>query len=138
MARTARKGSRTTHAVRDGRLNQLDLPVRPGHLTAVRVVEANVPRLTGPDWLFIHSPITFAIALPDGLALGAVVEWEDQPGGSWQDWLYTVVTAISGTSVTFAHAGRGPSGALEAARAGNTLKTARERGERAALRRDMP
>lgn len=127
MRKTTRKGSRTKHAVRDGCLWQLDLPVWPASLTAVRVVEANVPRITGPDWLIIHGPVTFRIELPDGLAPGAVVEWDDQPGGSWQGYWYTTVTAISDTSVTFRHAGHGPEGALEAARFGSDIRNGARR-----------
>jgi hypothetical protein len=120
---TPRKGAKTTHAVSAGCLSQLDLPVRPGFLTAARVIEANVPRITGPDWLiFYPSPVTFSIALPAGLKAGTVVEWEDRQHGSWRDWLYTVVTAVSETSVAFAHAGRGPDGALAAAMAANTIR----------------
>ena len=119
-----RKGSTTTHRVTGGCLGQLDLPVHPGHLTAVRVVEANVPRITGPDWLIFHpSVIAFEIMLPDGLAPGAVVEWDDRPGGDWDCW-YTVVTAVSATSVTVTHCGRGPDGALAAAVKSSGMRSA--------------
>jgi hypothetical protein len=124
MARKSpRKGSKTTHAVTGGCLGQLDLPAWPGFLTGVRVVEANVPRITR-DMVICHDAVTFRIMLPPDLAPGTVVEWEDRQGGSWRDWLYTVVTASSAKSVTFAHAGRGPDGALEAARRGSAIRSA--------------
>lgn len=116
----------TTHMVSERRLGQLDLPAVPGFLTAVRVVEANVPRIVGPDWLFIHSPITFTIDLPDDLAPGMVVEWDDA-GDAGDYCLYTVVTRLTAGSVTFAHFGRGPDAALSAARYANT--TFRREGE---------
>ena len=122
MRKTTRKGSRTRHTVRGGRLNQLDLPVWPASLTAVRVVEANFPRITGPDWLIIHGPVTFSVELPIGLVPGAVVEWDERPDSFWPDYWYTTVTFIRETSITFRHAGRGPDGALEAARFGSYIK----------------
>jgi hypothetical protein len=115
-----RRGDRSTHAVRGGCLRQRDLPVHSGHLSGVRVVEANVPRITGPDWLFFHDVTEFRIDLPEGLAAGQVVEWDDQPPIGPGPW-YTVVTEITAESVTFAHCGRGPDGALAAALAANAM-----------------
>lgn len=111
------RAKHTTHAVKDGRLGQLDLPHRPGFLKAVRVVEANVPRITR-DLLICHGPVTFTVMLPPDLKVGAVVEWAE--GECLADCSYTVVTAISGTSVTFAHLGRDAEGALAAALWANT------------------
>jgi hypothetical protein len=112
---------RTTHAVTNGCLGQLDLPHRPGFLTAARVVEANVPRITR-DLLICHGPVTFRIMLPPDLKPGTVVEWADAPDGSYADRACTVVTAVSARSVTFAHYGRDAKGALAAARAANKLR----------------
>jgi len=112
----------TEHALAGGCLQQLDLPVKPGHLRAARVIEANVPRLTGDDWMFIYGGVTFMIELPRGLRPGAVVEWDDR-----QDELncaYTVVTAMTATSITFAHCGRGAKGALAAASAASAMRSA--------------
>jgi hypothetical protein len=110
---------RTTHAVTGGYLGQLDLPHRPGHLKAVRVAEANVPRITR-DLLICHGPVTFNIMLPPDLEPGMVVEWAE--GESLAGCTYTVVTALSATSVTFAHYGRDAKGALAAAQAANELR----------------
>jgi hypothetical protein len=118
----ARRPRITTHAVTNGYLGQLDLPVKPGFLTAVRETYANVPRLTGPDWTIAHTLPRFGIMLPAGLAPGAVVEWADTPGGeaALAGLNYTVVTAISPRSVSFAHFGRDADGALAAAYYANT------------------
>ena len=111
------RAKHTTHAVRNGYLDQLDLPHHPGFLKAVRTVEANVPRITR-DWLIVHGPVTFSVSLPADLKPGTVVEWAD--GESLADCSYTVVTALTATSVTFAHLGRDATGALEAALWANT------------------
>jgi hypothetical protein len=112
---------RTAHAVTGGYLGQLDLPHHPGFLKAVRTVEANVPRITR-GWLIVHGPVTFSVTLPADLAPGMVVEWADAPDQVLADCTYTVVTAMSATSVTFAHYGRDADGALAAAVAGNGLR----------------
>jgi hypothetical protein len=117
-----RKPRITTHAITRGYLDQLDLPVKPGFLTAVRETIANVPRITGPNWTIAHTLPRFGIMLPAGLAPGTVVEWADTPGGeaTLADLNYTVVTAISARSVSFAHFGRDADGALAAAYYANT------------------
>jgi hypothetical protein len=112
---------RTTHAITDGCLGQLDLPVKPGFLVAVRVTLANVPRITGPAWLIRHTLPWFTIALPDEpLTPGTVVEWANAPDEALADLYYTVVEAISDRSVTFAHFGKDAGGALSAAYYANT------------------
>ena len=111
---------RTTHAITNGCLGQLDLPVKPGFLVAVRVTLANVPRITGPAWLIRHTLPWFTIALPDELMPGTVVEWARQPDTSIADLYYTVVEAIDGRTVTFAHFGADADGALAAAFYANT------------------
>jgi hypothetical protein len=113
------RAKHTTHAVKNGCLDQLDLPHRPGYLKAVRVVEANVPRITR-DLTIRHGPVTFQVMLPPDLKPGTVIEWADAPDESLADCAYTVVTAVSAKSVTFAHLGRDATGALEAAFWANT------------------
>ena len=49
-----------------------------------------------------------------------VMEWANTLDQVDTDRTYTVVTALSRTSVTFAHFGRGAKGALEAAFFANT------------------
>jgi hypothetical protein len=110
----------TTHALTDGCLGQLDLPVRPGFLVAVRVTVANVPRITGPAWLIRHTLPWLTIALPDDLRPGQVVEWASQPDETLADLYYTVVEAITPRAVTFAHFGRDADAALAAAYYANT------------------
>lgn len=120
-ARERTRARHTTHAVKDGCLSQLDLPVRPGFLTAVRTVEANIPRITR-DWLIFNpSAVAFAIALPEGLEPGTVVEWADIRD-DLDGRMHTVVTALTPRSITFAHLGRGAVGALEAAKWANDLR----------------
>lgn len=120
-ARTAPGPRLTSHAIKGGCLGQLDLPVMPGFLVAVRVTLANVPRITGPAWLIRHTLPWFTIALPDeGLTPGTVVEWANQPDTSIADLYYTVVEAIDDRSVTFAHFGADADGALAAAFYANT------------------
>ena len=129
----ATRVKRTTHAVSNGYLDQLDLPHHPGFLKAVRTVEANVPRITR-DWLICHGPVTFTIMLPADLTPGTVVEWADVPDTSLTDCTYTVVTAMNATSVTFAHIGRDADGALAAALYANQLREqVRASGEYASL-----
>src|ERR1017187_10344133 len=113
-ARERTRAKHTTHAVTDGYLGQLDLPHHPGHLKAVRVVEANFPRITR-DLLIRHGAVTFDIVLPPDFKPGTVVEWANVPDQVDTDRTYTVVTEYSATSVTFAHLGRGAKAALEAA-----------------------
>jgi hypothetical protein len=125
----------TTHTlVRGGYLRQLDLPHHPGRLVAIRTVEANVPRITR-DWLICHGPVTFEVMLPDDLTVGAVVEWVDQPAETLDDHEFTVITALTATSVTFARYGTGPDGALAAARAASRLRAAADRAARAVYTR---
>ena len=113
------RAKHTTHAVKNGYLGQLDLPHHPGHLKAIRTFEANWPRITR-DWLIVHDAVTFRLMLPTDLKPGTVVEWADSPDQVSGDRAYTVVTALSATSVTFAHLGRDAKGALEAAYWANT------------------
>ncbi len=114
--------TRTTHAVSDSYLGQLDLPVKPGNLAAVRTVEANWPRIT-KGWLVVHGPVTFRVILPSSLVPGTVVEWADAPDSSYEDRYYTVLAEVTaGRSVTFLHTGRGPRSALEASSAASKLR----------------
>jgi hypothetical protein len=118
---TNRAGFKSTHAIHGGYLHQLDLPHHPGHLQAIRTVEANVPRITR-DWLICHGYVTFKVMLPDDLAVGMVVEWAD--GLDLADTEFTVIMALSAASVTFTHWGHDARGALAAARASSRYRGA--------------
>ena len=112
--------TRTTHAVNSGYLDQMDLPVRPARLVAVRAVKANWPRIA-ENWPIVYGPVKFRVMLPPGLEPGTVVEWADAPDG-YDNRHYTVVAAAGSRSLTFLHTGNGAASALEAARTANQLR----------------
>ena len=85
------------------------------------------------DLLIVHGPVTFSVMLPPDLKPGTVIEWADAPDTSMSDCTYTVVAALSGTSITFAHLGRDATGALAAALWANTRYA-----DRGLLERDPP
>ena len=119
---------RTSHAITSGYLDQLDLPVKPGHLKAVRTVNANWPRLVD-QWVMAHGPVTFRLMLPASIQVGTVVEWAFVPDEACEQWFYTVVVELSESWITLIKIGFGADAALKAARAGNQLRTSAGRNE---------